>query len=1245
MNHSKTCTAADVLRGLLAPPRAHADADAEATTAPGLTALRVIEETRPARTVGAGVTAAGGAHGEAAIRLRELTGSHLTGRPDRWLGLHDALATHRGTLPVLLADVPPPAPVPGPDEVRPPAPRSVHATLALLLEHTRPEDAAGAPAALPDRTVEALLSTGSLPGPHLVAAVIEHGDSRTRTALARHSRLDARVLARLLALGDPRVGAAVYRNPRCTPSLRRTLAHRLDRIPMDPGLRAELTDPTGNPPSTWLTPLLGCGDPQLTARALPHAGRGAAERYALVRVWECAGPAAVRALLDDRTLARLLSRPVVAAVGKALADDTGSGEGAALRRLREGCESYEDPARLPALLATTRGTSSLRDLLCEPYAHDLPALAEAHAATPFMPKACEELARHEDASDEQRLAFRLSVLNEPWRAGGRRSGNTHPPEQRLAREALDDSAARWAEGMVAAGLLDPAELVRTAHPAVHALDALTRLADRGLLGEDAPAALRAPVEAHLGERAEAWNAVNALLPGHQGTLLTLLAEAGDSPSPGPAPTAVPTGPCQDTAAHTGQAASPRVVPDPATGSESETETETETEPIRSGSVRPAPPEPVGVEPPRAPGRPEERAALAGLDLLRSLAVAPDEVPLPTDPGVLRFLADHRRCDAPGLATPAWLVRACADHGVEPSHDGVWHSAPTLAEVRAERPESWGSSAVLTEEAYTQGILPAEELPALLPADRLLRLPYDWRRLAFAHAWRAAVARLLRSELGTDPEGWLRLAETASAAAGLVGRRAADGPTWVELLELSARPADVSAGMSAYRPLDQPAQGFFRPRPTTPDEAIALLGRGDHGWTWPIGTLLCLAEAETVDAVLARLGPDGSWLLAAYLLRHERTPRTVFDRLLAGRDPHALRVLAAQSRWLEDGADVRLADLDDPEVDLTLLRNGTTARTALRIVTRSRSGSPAGSHPRPGARAVTVGVLALAEVRRNGSATPPPGGSRWLYSAEPDLIEEVFARQGADLSLLQQILGCLNLLRHGGTDRLTALVRRDLLGRAATTLCVKALASADPAAVLRARVARELAPAKLIARLRRDRPAWQNPGGAASVPGGIDWEAVEAAHAHEPLPHWDRLVNHHDAPADLRLRHAALVREPGADGLPDGADLTRARARHGLGGLFHCPPAVQLDGLLGSGMLTATDLLHQAAPAALMLAYLAGAARRTDAPEQARAALTALTDLVAGHLGTDPQAWRRVTDRLTGRDPGWDHLSPVAALLT
>ncbi|MFB8034608.1 hypothetical protein ACFC5Z_17025 [Streptomyces sp. NPDC056004] len=1135
-------------------------------------ALRALERGRPARTVAAKVAAAGGVDDQAASTLRELAGCQLGSDMDRWRGLYDALAGYRGELTALLAEQS--APLGSGDTLRAPAPRSVHATLGLLLEHAEPCDAAAALAALPERLTADLLAGGAPPAPALVAAVLDHGDSRSRTALAGHPRLDARVLARLAAIGDARVSAAVYRNPRTTASLRRAIAHRTDTVPLDDALLAELTAPHGDVPLSWLAPLLGSGDPRLVGLALRVGFRQVAQQYALLRIWERSGPDAVRALLDDPAAA-WLSRAVVTTVTEALSDAGDDTDGDVLRRLRAECEPYEDPARLPALLATARGTSTLRDLLAEPYAHDLDALAAAHAATPFMPKACEELARHEAADDTQRLAFRLSVLNEPWRAGGRRAGNSTPPARRLVEEALDDSATRWAEGMVVAGLLDPVELVRTARPAVHAVAALDRLAERNLLGEASAAELRVLAAAHLDERPHAWAALDTLLPEHDGTVAELIAEAGAAA----------------------------------------------VEEIKE-IVEPRPP--AAVTPPRAPLYRIDRVhALPALDLLYSLA--PADAPKPASPDVLRALSVYDWNDAPGLATPDWFADACADEGIPASEDGYVYSAPSLAEIRAKLPESYGSSTHLTEHAYCQGALPAEELLTMLPAHRLLQLPHDWRRLAFAEAWRSALARLLRSELGTDPEAWLRLAATVTAS-----EAAEEGLTWAQLLGRAQSRTGGAAPAAGGGPL------VPKPGPGTPDEAVGLLERGNHLWAWPVGTLLCLADAEVVDAVLPRLGPDGPWLLAAYLLRYDRTPLRVLDRLLAGRDRDALRVLAAQSRWMKrSGAVERLVDLDDPDVDLALLRHWNPRPTVHRIVTRSR----------PVAGRTSLGGRVLADWRARGSAYPA-GGLVWLCSAEPDLIEELLAKEGTKLGLGHQLVGCLRLFEHGGADRLARVAGADLLGRAATTVCTKALAAADPATVLRARLDRELAPGKLVTKLRRAPHAAQAREIVGSLPPGeaVDWAALEAAHAEEPIPYWSDVVRLDDVPEEVRLRHAALLHEPGPDGLSGSGRLTRERARHGLGGLYHCAPATQLDGLLAAGLLTGADLLSQAAPAARILTYLSGTARRTDAPTEAAAARTGLAELVRSRLGTDERAWARVAERLTGQDPEWEPMSPVAALL-
>ncbi|MGV9357010.1 hypothetical protein [Streptomyces misionensis] len=1182
MANTQTGAAGRLLREMVAAGR-----DTKDTGAGSGAALRAVRQARPARSVAAEVAAAGGVDDEAAAHLGELTKHHLGTDTNSWCRLHDTLAGYSGSLPELLAA--PPVPPMSDDVLRPPAPRSVHRTLGLLLEHAEPQHAAAALAALPERVTTELLAGGTLPGHALLTAVVDHGDTRARAALARHPRLDTRVLSRLVSVGDAQVAAAVYRNPRTTQSLRRTIVERLDTVPLDDALRAELTAPGGQVPRTWLTPLLGSGDPQLVVPALRCGVRQVAQQYALLRIWERTGPDAVHALLDDPAAAPWISRSVVDTVTAALArpDDDGP------HRLRAQGEPYADPARLPALLATTRGTSTLRHLLSEPYTHDLDALTAAHAATPFMPRACEELARHEAASDAQRHAFRLSVLNEPWRAGGRRAGNTTAPAVRLAEEELDESAVVWAEGMAAAGFLDPVDLIGVAHPAACALAALARLAERDLLGEAATAELHALTEAHLGGQGRAWAALDALLPGHEGTVAELIAEAGKASaeavvdSEPPAETIAE--PSAETVAESGPPGEP-VTP--------------ASEPVSRGAVH----------------RRGHVHALAALDLLYSLA--PDGAPRPKDPTVLHALTDYEPATAPGLAVPRWFAVACALQGIPASRNGIGYEAPSLAQVRARLPETYGSGAQHTERAYLQGVLPADELLALLPARRLLLLPHDWNRLAFADAWRAALARRLRAELGTDPDAWLRLAATVTAS-----EAASEGLTWAELVERAQCGAvpDTTAATSIGRAV-----------PGTPDEAIKLLERGDHLWAWPEGTLLCLADAEVVDAVLPRLGPDGPWLLAAYLLRHDRTPRVVLDRLLADRDHDALRVLAVQSRWMgRSGALERLVDLDDPEVDLALLRHWNPRSTVHRIVTRSR----------PGTGRPSLGARVLADWRAGDSAWPA-GGPMWLCSAEPDLVEELLEREGRRLGLGHQLLGCLRLFEHGGADRLARLAGRNTLGPSAATVCAKALASTDPAAVLRARLDRETAPDKLVRKLRRARSAPRARDLVESLPPGepVDWSALEAAHAREPLPYWQDIVRLDGVPEDVRLRHAALLPEPGPDGLLGSARLTRERARHGLGGPFHCAPSTQLDGLLTAGLLDGSDLLRLATPAAWLLAYLGSAARRTDAPPEATEARTLLAGLVRTCLGTDPAAWHRVAVRLTGLDPEWDPCSTVEALL-
>ncbi|MFE5487910.1 hypothetical protein [Streptomyces sp. NPDC056527] len=283
---------------------------------------------------------------------------------------------------------------------------------------------------------------------------------------------------------------------------------------------------------------------------------------------------------------------------------------------------------------------------------------------------------------------------------------------------------------------------------------------------------------------------------------------------------------------------------------------------------------------------------------------------------------------------------------------------------------------------------------------------------------------------------------------------------------------------------------------------------------------------------------------------------------------------------------------------------------------------------------------VATLRADPIAELPGGRTPWLESAEPTLIELVFDRAGKHLTLAQQLVGSLNLLRYGGPRRLAALVESGLLGAAATRLCQKALATSDPASVLAARTEKELAPDRLAKRLRRAHMHTQILDILDNTPGTPVWESLEAEHAKEPIPAWEHVVRHPTAPHAFKARNAAHLHRLSAHDAPLGRELTLARARYGINGSTRGPVDALLDHLLRTGELTGRDLVHDAVPAAVVLSYLGRARRRSDAPEEVHVALEEVTRLVAERLGDNTHAWRDVYTRLT--NPA---ISPAPAFTT
>jgi hypothetical protein len=1196
-----------------------ADAGAESPVEPPTRqpAVELLERTRPARTLAAVLLK----HTDPAddtdspdgtddpddrlpARLGELIRCHLGADPSAWLRLHALLGGHRGTLPEALAAAGAGRGAAAPDSW---PPKSVHDTLGLLLEHTPPELLAPVVRHLPDATVEHLLAGGSLPGPHLSEAVRTHGDTRTRAALAGHRRIDARTLAGLVAADDPTVNAAVYRNPRSTHSLRRLIAHQAGtgKVPLDPQLRSELIDGESQfgADRRNLAPLLGSGDPALAASALRIETRASAERYALLRIWELHGPAAVREVLDGELSRRYprIKKEVDARV-RTLLDAADGAE-----RLRAETEPYEDPARLPELLRRTRGTSTLRNLLQEPYVHDFAALAAANRESPFMPKAAEELSRHEDGDPVGLREFRLSHLNESWRVDGRRGGCIRTPAERLATEALDGTAGYWAQQMATAGLLDPADLIGLARPAHRAAEALNDLAERtrGTLPGTAEAMLSELVRTHLTGNPNAWAVLLETAPAFTGTLAELLALAEQIAAP-----------------RAGETALAVAVPTADAGPVDEAPVPVEP------SARP------DREPNAEPSSETELDALAAVHLLRELGGR--ALPLPDEPGVLEFLRATPPKDEPGWAVPDWLIAACRTAGVPDPEDTdpaplreeiLAHFRAHFAEgeegvdsdeakaARSDRALDEGSARYL-ELAHLHGVLTPNDLLDVLPA-RFLNgypadVPRDWRRLGYPRAWGGALSRLLDRELGTDGPAWRQLALVATSLA-------TSNRTWPELLRLSRAEAEwraIPGVPELLAGLEGDAESATR--------HLALID--SYKAVRPTGTLLRHApSAAALSAAFGALGPEEVPAQFAELLceRQGVQYRAAARHLIGTGEPAALRVLARLAeRLYPDQADAladRAEQLRDPEL-LLLLAEHARPHTALRII----------NGPVPIAHLVAA------------SPAPVPGGALWLRSREPALIERVLREYTKDLDLPQKLTGCLNLLALDGPQRLAALLPDGLLGATVTRLGQRALATADPAAVLTARAEKELATPRLIKRLRSAEASYTDTELLLTrVPWRIDWALLEAEHAREPFQRlWGALLHLGSPPREVLDRQRHVLRgylrvRPGPEAIP--WNIPAATAPGALTAL--------LDEVLEENALSGRRLARETSPAARVLRYLEASRRRPGAPSSAAAARTELAALIRSRLGSDPAAWRLVLRRLTGREPGWNELTDIEALLT
>ncbi|OIV36222.1 hypothetical protein BIV57_17355 [Mangrovactinospora gilvigrisea] len=805
--------AADTLRAALdAPgaPRGLASLAAAARRQGALdaeSAGRLLARIRPARTV--------------AALLRGVEDVPLSVRQPDWAALRVRLESFRGTLPEALAATGA-APAGGPSPV---PPKSVAETLRMLLDRTADQDdAAGCLAALDgDEVLAEMLAASPLPAPQVVAAVLAPtGRSAARAALARNPGCPPALLKSLVEYGDPAVNAAVFRATQVTYTLRLRIVRQLPEVPLHPELRAWLLGADGaRRTGSDLAALYGCGDPELTRHALRFTVQRRLQTHAVLGVWEEHGAGAARELLADPEVAERLRGRGLGQLRTALEADDPAAE---LVRLRAAAEPYHDPERLIELLTAHgrhQSNGPVRKVVYEPYPWDVDALAAAHRKDPLLQRACEVLARHEDATAEQRTMFLVHAANA---ATGHPSDI--PPVEVLAEQPISEVPLDWLHTCLGQGLLTPHELIATARPAPRVLEVLPRLAT--YCSEESArmvlAALAPLLREQVGGHPDAWVVLLRMLPGFTGTLEEAIRTAPLAAGPRGAADAV-------------DVADVTAVTDVADVADVQV-AEAVEEPVaaRERPVAPAPPEP---EP--LPDRDEALARIA-----RGLA------------GIGGGRAGERARD---------LVERCVDAGLLTPRDllEVWSVSGVV------NPYERGRAVALMESAIPPCL--ADAAAGFDGTEGWLRLCRAWERSdAGSTTWSELVRRAKEAE---PPGRWeeLGLKEAARTAFVLVfaPREVLDAvaPRLVALRGPSGS-AGSSGSSGFWQALASPARylevlpdalrGFLLnldgADPTGPDpEVLRELDR--HGVLADpdlVGRLLALRRGD-LDAMLYLLGPD------------------------------------------------------------------------------------------------------------------------------------------------------------------------------------------------------------------------------------------------------------------------------------------------------------------------------------------------------------------------------------------------------
>lgn len=499
------------------------------------------------------------------------------------------------------------------------------------------------------------------------------------------------------------------------------------------------------------------------------------------------------------------------------------------------------------------------------------------------------------------------------------------------------------------------------------------------------------------------------------------------------------------------------------------------------------------------------------------------------------------------------------------------------------------------------------------------------------------------------------APVREALARLVAELGDDFAAWRALYSLLPRFAGTPTELvAAAREQTAKHRNKPWPRPLAPEYPVSA----------PEGAravFLQLYQLATEDVQLA-LAEHLDQRTVQHLLVHHQPSAALRDRFIA---LHGVSVLAGLASSWELPEDIigELLLHDDPEINAKLYINTPlTPGQRRQILSGRRSRPDSGEGPLPLTEEVFI------ELRNSGRR-------HWLLpiveAGDPRLARILLGKIKLH-TLAGQLLLLVRLWERHGAEEVRALLdetefperrsKKHPLPASTQKIVRSALEAPDGLAELRDRLAHAQSPASQAGYLRgaaegrRDQLAAALERLSEETGPDLPWPELLAEHGRDPLPDalLVELAKRDDFPEELRPDWRLAEMRQGHPAHPHRLTGPRPTAlellRH-----HQLPAYIQQDWLntaVSCGQLTLSEILHEARPARVAATYLAKYASNRPQEsadgmdEQLCRVRQEAVDLIAAHLGKDPEGWAvamRLMPEFTGTLP--ELLATTAAVIS